>query len=730
MDDAKARFLFGEVPEDVDLDDEDERSLALDDPSATPALQAMIEVLANQIADDRPPETWLTAQRLLDGGMERATARAELIFAIAYAIRTVLSKDEPFDEAGYVDLLSRLPLPNAKAAAEAMIGNVRQGPAIHGEELMSETLAALGREPDDALVRDMLEHVLDDLIDAGQLAYLTGDRVVHVGDLVRDIVLTHRLSEEEIASGCLDVAVDLAGFAQRDDLKLAGGEPVGVDVVEEDRATFWSGPEGWLAPFSAGAVLAVRVREDGTISVEQVDEPALDDELVGRVGAAFDREAGTEGIPLSAADLAVSLLFDDADTFSEPRPPLSELCRAAGLETAGNLVAGDPEAWARREVVVSLGRLQGRLDDEDDRRVASQAFIVFLDPSSSPAELRSALGGLRRREPLTEVVEELIGRGASDELARAGDVVGRLLKAARHPDQVAVAQWIAAVVAERAGSVLDAETHVRAAVSADPLWEPAVDRAAWYAFDRGDAATATELWGRLGEERAELDLLEDLDTPEPARLPGRNEACWCGSGPKFKHCHLGRPALPPLPDRVSWLFQKAISYLERAGDEAADDLFGYAGARAADPESAESLAEALRDPIVTDTALVEGGWFREFLDERGPLLPKDEAILAEAWALVARTVYEVVEVRVGSGITVRDLATGDRIDVSELAFTGRPKEGWLVCGRAVPDGEGHQFVGGLLPVLPGTESEVQELCQAEDGVGLCSYAGRRFRPPV
>ncbi len=26
----------------------------------------------------------------------------------------------------------------------------------------------------------------------------------------------------------------------------------------------------------------------------------------------------------------------------------------------------------------------------------------------------------------------------------------------------------------------------------------------------------------------------------PAARPGRNEACWCGSGQKYKKCHLSR----------------------------------------------------------------------------------------------------------------------------------------------------------------------------------------------
>ncbi len=29
----------------------------------------------------------------------------------------------------------------------------------------------------------------------------------------------------------------------------------------------------------------------------------------------------------------------------------------------------------------------------------------------------------------------------------------------------------------------------------------------------------------------------DEDTA-PTKIPGRNEACWCGSGQKYKKCHL------------------------------------------------------------------------------------------------------------------------------------------------------------------------------------------------
>ena len=40
-------------------------------------------------------------------------------------------------------------------------------------------------------------------------------------------------------------------------------------------------------------------------------------------------------------------------------------------------------------------------------------------------------------------------------------------------------------------------------------------------------------------ERA-MNAFRNTDTGEtaPAKKPGRNECCWCGSGKKYKKCHL------------------------------------------------------------------------------------------------------------------------------------------------------------------------------------------------
>ncbi len=38
-------------------------------------------------------------------------------------------------------------------------------------------------------------------------------------------------------------------------------------------------------------------------------------------------------------------------------------------------------------------------------------------------------------------------------------------------------------------------------------------------------------------ERA-LNLLKGKEENRPAEKPGRNDPCWCGSGRKYKKCHL------------------------------------------------------------------------------------------------------------------------------------------------------------------------------------------------
>ncbi|HEY0816672.1 MAG TPA: SEC-C domain-containing protein, partial [Pseudonocardia sp.] len=413
----------------------------------------------------------------------------------------------------------------------------------------------------------------------------------------------------------------------------------------------------------------------------------------------------------------------DAAAFAEPRPPLSELAEAAGLERRGGDFAHDPSVWLREQDFQRRSRMAGRLDAYAEQ--AMEAFELLTDDARDPAALREALDLMEDPEVLSVVVDELLGAG--EEPQRVRDLVelaDRLLTVAGRSVRGAVAAAVAAIAAERDRRPLDAESHLRGAVRTAPEWEFTADRLAWYESDRGDAAAALELWAAIGAPP---------DVPEVAELRrfavtaehqlGRNEPCWCGSGRKFKQCHRGRSERAPLAERVGWLTRKAVAYVSRRGG-LTSDLAPYLLARHPDLDDV-----AAPDPLVMDVVLVEGGLFARFVADRGPLLPEDELLLAEAWLLVERTVYEVTAVEAGHGVAVRDLRTGDRLDVRDRAFAAHAAVGELVCARAVPDGTGLQFVGVPFVVEPGTEQHVMALLGDRDGIGLLEWAADRAADP-
>ncbi len=57
--------------------------------------------------------------------------------------------------------------------------------------------------------------------------------------------------------------------------------------------------------------------------------------------------------------------------------------------------------------------------------------------------------------------------------------------------------------------------------------------------------------------------------------PGRNDPCWCGSGRKFKHCHLRRAAEPSLPPKaISSQMRKSSAHRTCLHPDASEDTCG------------------------------------------------------------------------------------------------------------------------------------------------------------
>lgn len=252
-----------------------------------------------------------------------------------------------------------------------------------------------------------------------------------------------------------------------------------------------------------------------------------------------------------------------------------------------------------------------------------------------------------------------------------------LLESARASGDRLVLADLAAVEADRSNAGAARELLREAGADVDIDLDTAFDP---FAADRGFAQ-------ELAEEIAPFAMLR----PKP--MAGRNDRCPCGSGKKYKQCHLGRE-LHPLADRAGWLYVKLMRFMQvnaallpaAIGDDIVDAV--------TDPE----LRQMVHDSYLTvDLALFEGGVAQRFLDARGLLLPSDEAALLESWNAADRSVFEVERSR-GGAMDVIDIATRERKTVVDTVPDSPLEAGWKIIGRLVPVGDGYRAYGGFLPV--------------------------------
>ena len=753
MDPAKAALLFGdevvaEVPDDpVALGALVASGFREQDEDLGPDVRHLHwGRLAMHILDEDPPALWPTAQRLAAQGLDRRRVLLNLSLALApLVIAEILEEDRPSPDRVAADL-ERLPVPPAARVLEAMLEIVRSDQLIGLDELVATLLAELGRDHDDQVAERMVDGLFDRAMDEdGPLALLAGDAVVHPASLASGLVFTHRLTPVERETGVVVLGADLAAH-----LRLAlpittgTGESVEPDLVGNEPA--WLGPRGWLDDYEPGVLLGVRSESSGDlgegtkVDVEQVaEEPDSSAELNEAVRRAYETEAADTELPIVAEDVVLRLVADHRDWFSAPRPPFGELLDAAGLERRGHWVAKGAAQWRNQAHFASLVELRDELGDPDDFSAAADVVGFIMGSEVDRADLRRSLARIADPEVLSVVAESVVGLDDDDEDVR--EAAERLVPLAGTHIQRAVALWLLAVTEERCFHAEAAESALRRAVHEDGRFEPALDRLAWYHADRGQLAEALALWHRLGfdaEDSPDVALLEELKDlgggagQRGSGKPGRNEPCWCGSGRKYKLCHAGLAGAVslPLPDRVGWIWRKAMAFLERRGSGVAPSFVHLAFCFAGGTQDEAAVGEALHDPLVWDAGLVEGGWFETFLEERGPLLPDDERLLASSWTLVERTLYEVVEVQPGEGLTLRDLRSAEVLAVRERTSSRDVLPGTVLMGRAVHDGQTHQFVGSVMTVPAGREAEFLDVLDECDPEALCALVGSFHRPPT
>ena len=455
---------------------------------------------------------------------------------------------------------------------------------------------------------------------------LEDGRLVPFLVLLEGAVLTHRVRAEEIESGVLDPVQDLAPFdyLAMDDVPLRGGghvQSMHAGQRGADGLAGLHGPSGWLDGLVSGDTIGLRY-VDGELAWEPApthDDPEARAFLqatawrCARQAAAEHRDYPGVGI----TEVVLLALIERPGLFDRPLPPLSDLLEEAGLELDGSDVGVPGTSWHGEPDWLT-----------DAQRVAYRAWRDAL-----AAHRNGELPGAAELVALSEGLEGVVGDLAAYELAAEPDrepLVVAMQEAVTGKAQ-AVPLYLRARVAEVRGDVLAMSSLLEACLAADPDAPDAAAELAELRAVAGNAAEAQRLFtlGGLERDAIEVRALRPFLSP-PAGDTGRNQPCPCGSGRKYKLCH-GRTALHPMPDRAAWLLVKVVGYLQRGHNR--ERLLHWAGLMSGeDRSSRETVTLAMHDATTWDFALFDGGILEDFVALYRPLLPPDEAQLAESSA--------------------------------------------------------------------------------------------------
>ena len=409
-----------------------------------------------------------------------------------------------------------------------------------------------------------------------------------------------------------------------------------------------------------------------------------------------------------------ALVADRAAFVEAPVPPVAALFASADLVEDGGLVAQPGFDWEalHRWQLSHMLRLRYGVSTEhvDDLVAALAAGAASAAPDAEIDAEIDAASAVRYATVLDDGAaaaafwEDLLRRGTSPEaIGRFAEAVDAAAPGAGRYGTA----WLRSRAADAAGNPVAAADSLLLLAMPECDHGPLLLDAAAFAADRGDAATAYRLLRQAGvpDRAPETDDEDFADAPDeaallmtevrrwavnrPAPMARRNEPCPCGSGRKYKSCHLGHET-HPLHDRSAWLYEKARRHLLSRYDDSILDL-----AEVMAGDESELVDEITDLPLVHDIALHEGGVFDDFLNARQALLPDDEALLATQWSLVDRGVFEVTRIG-GESLQLRNIGTGEVITVVNVTPNRSTQVGSVMFGRPLPVGDTYRAFSGFI----------------------------------
>ncbi len=652
-----------------------------------------------------------------------------------------------------------------------LIHDVMDGRAtIDRREVIDGVLRFMGDDTA-ASVAHMLDNVVDQVVQDVPTFERVGDLFVDLEVVAEQAgPFAHRLSAEEIDRDELDLDPDLSLLAA-----LAGdagglhrgedGWPLDLRVVRSPGAgrggnlrlrRYLRGPAGWLGHFAPGDLVSASVYEgllhlthvEGSADVtDRADGANADVGLLAGVVEGLDAAVAAaqhgDEVPVDAVELMASGLVTgwlkglvDADVGAVVEAgveaggeagvdgggglvgldtmPFGEVLEAAGYEVDGPTVA-KADLWEPYAKLAAVIRRTWAHQHHDRQEMAAlvgllEAFANWsADRSMTPAS--ALIAEIHRHEGVAFCVEEEL---LDDAHGRMGDL-RTFLDSFEVPRgrRAAILLTLKAVAAEADGDLDVARELTDEALAADPTWPPAIETRFREVSARGNLAEAVRLLQvvRSHEDR-ELGQLRAIQKALSPDTP-RNAPCPCGSGRKFKQCHLGKMELSPL-DRAWWISLRAHDHQDRCGPLDRDLLVGGGE----------------RSPLEEAPHLVEDAWFHDhggmaaWLSAYGSVLDPADSSLAESWLEGQRPGVYRVDATAGNELTVTDLGRGDSLVVSRRGETHNYLEpGDVAWMRPVPCGD-LWWTGTVTRLLSDVEIEALLALGVESGdpaVALARY---------
>lgn len=201
---------------------------------------------------------------------------------------------------------------------------------------------------------------------------------------------------------------------------------------------------------------------------------------------------------------------------------------------------------------------------------------------------------------------------------------------------------------------------------------------------------------------------EDLPVAQSFQKVGRNDPCPCGSGEKYKRCHLGKLSVAPAAPRDESVHERDRRLVER--------LLAFGGERFGKEVLTSALSQAfgqrqvsaqLMGPLIAYDWPVQGKALSEHLLESTSNLPPADRQWLEAQRSAKAAVWEVLRVDRGAGFEALNLLSQRRVYVTEVSGsrTLLPRQSLLARLVDVPGGGRAVMIGSHEQPLPPREAD-------------------------